>query len=266
MSDQTPSVVRRPTPPQASGDGLPHPLGAWRAPKVSQRVAMAIVEDIISRDLSPGDRLPPEAEMMERFQISRASLREGLRLLETYGVITIRQGQRGGPEIGSLQPTDLARMLSLFYRLSGATYRDVLQARLLIEPVMTRLAAEHQPREQIKALHAVLDLEDDTPADEYVHVANNFHELVSGLSGNPVLDLLGHALRALYAEHVYARGLFPEETLASCRKAHPLISEAIFSRNGELAEKLMADHITEISRVVSRRAAWFMKERVAWEV
>jgi DNA-binding FadR family transcriptional regulator len=243
----------------------PHPLGVYRAPKVSQKVAMAVVEDIVSRGLQPGDRLPPEAEMMERLRVSRASLREGLRLLETYGVIAIRQGQRGGPEIGSLGAEDAARMLSLFYRLGGANYRDVFNARLLIEPVMSRLAAEQQPPAQIAELRELLDLERQ-PRPDYVELSNQFHALVSGLSGNPVLDLFGHALRALYAERVFGGGAFPQETLALCRKAHPSIGQAILAGDGDQAEQLMAKHMSDLNRLVNQRAGWFMNERVVWEV
>jgi DNA-binding FadR family transcriptional regulator len=227
---------------------------------------MAVVEEIVERGLRPGDRLPPEAEMMERFKISRASLREGLRLLETYGVITIRQGQRGGPEIGSMSPADIARTLSLFFRLDGATYSDVFGARLVVEPVMSRIAAERQAPDQLAALRAHLEIEANSSADDYVQVSNDFHQLVSGLSGNPVLDLLGQSLRALYAERIFRGGALPEETLVLCREAHPKIGAAILAGDGDGAETVMTQHMADLNRLVSQRAGWFMDERVAWEV
>lgn len=247
------------------GDGVAHPLGGWRAPKVSQKIAMAVVEQIVSNGLRPGDRLPPEGEMMQRFQVSRASLREGLRLLETFGVISIRQGQRGGPEIGSLTPAAIAQTLSLIFRLDGATYRDVFQARLLMEPVTARMAAERQPPEEIAALRAVLELERTTPPENYVEASDSFHQLLSGMSGNPVLDLLGRSLRALWAERVFRGGL-PEETLPVCREAHPEIGEAILAGDGARAESLMGLHMTDLNRLVGTRAAWVTDERIAWEV
>lgn len=249
---------------ESEDKGLPHPLGGWRAPKVSQKVAMAVVEDIVARKLRAGDRLPPEAEMMERYRISRASLREGLRLLETYGVITIRQGQRGGPEIGSLDPGDLARTLSLFLRFYGATYRDVFAARLLLEPIMTRIAAEEQAPEQMTALRSLLEAETG-PAD-YVAASNNFHQLLSGLSGNPVLDLLGQSLRALYAEQTFRGQALPDETQALCHEAHPQIGEAILAGEGDTAEVLMRRHLADLNLLVNKRATWLLDERVAWEV
>jgi GntR family transcriptional repressor for pyruvate dehydrogenase complex len=228
---------------------------------------MAVVEDIISNGLRPGDRLPSEAELMERFQISRASLREGLRLLETYGVITIRQGQRGGPEIGSLSASDLARMLSLYLRLSGATYGDVFGARLLLEPVMCRIAAELQAPKHMKALRELLEFELTVPDDDYILASNRFHQLLSGLSGNPVLDQLGRAVRVFYAEHVFRGGGVPDdETVTCCREAHQRIGAAILGGEGERAQTLMAEHMSDLSRLVNRHAAWFANERVTWEV
>ena len=250
---------------EAVGEEVPHPLGAWRAPKVSQKIAMAVVEDIVAKGLTSGDRLPPEGEMMQRFQASRASLREGLRLLETYGVITIRQGQRGGPRIGALTPAAIAQTLSLIFRLEGATYRDVHQARLLIEPAMARMAAEQQPPGEIAQLRELLELESASPPEEYGHAANRFHQLLSGLSGNPVLDLLGSSLRALYAERVF-RGALPDEWLPFCKTAHPEIGAAILAGDGARAEALMAGHMTDLHALVSQRASWVMDERVAWEV
>jgi DNA-binding FadR family transcriptional regulator len=89
---------------------------------------------------------------------------------------------------------------------------------------------------------------------------------VSGLSGNPVLDLFGQALRALYADRIFRGRALPAETLVYCRGAHPAIGAAILAGDGQRAERLMADHMTDLHCLVSQRAAWFMDERVSWEV
>src|SRR6478736_4725215 len=68
---------------------------APRAEKVSEVVARSIVQDIASRELQPGTMLPPESVMLERYRVGRASLREGLRILEIQGLITIKPGPGG---------------------------------------------------------------------------------------------------------------------------------------------------------------------------
>ena len=108
----------------------PYPLGAdgaaifpsdsvTRTLKTSESVARDIVHDIVSGGLRTGDRLEPEALMLEQYGVSRESLREGLRLLEAQGLISIRRGPGGGPIVGRVDPANFGRMSTLFYHLVG---------------------------------------------------------------------------------------------------------------------------------------------------
>ena len=108
---------------------------ARRRAKISQIVAAEIVRFVVDEQLREGDRLPTEAEMLEEFGVGRGSLREALRLLEAYGLISIRQGQNGGPVVATLRAEDVSRMLSFYFHLVGATYAELIEARLIIEPV-----------------------------------------------------------------------------------------------------------------------------------
>jgi GntR family transcriptional regulator, transcriptional repressor for pyruvate dehydrogenase complex len=237
-----------------------------RVSKVSHMVAAAVVEDIVSEGLQAGDRLPPEAAMLKRFQVGRASIREGLRLLETYGVISIRPGQRGGPVVAPLDAHDVARAFSLFLRLVGASYRDLIDARLVIEPVMARLAAERSDRERLQELRGVMDRERSAVDDrDYLSLANEFHYAVNGASGNPVLDLLGQALRVMYSDRLNNQGLFPPEARAGVRTTHAEIGSAILEGYGKKAEALMKDHMEDLAALQAERTPWFMDDRVVWE-
>lgn len=249
---------------QPSGPNAPQtPL---RGTKLSRVVASTIVEDIVSQRLTAGDRLPSEAAMVERFGVGRASIREGLRLLEMYGVVSIRPGQNGGPVVADMTPEDLARTLSLFFRMTGATYRDLIQARLVIEPVMARLAAEAQDPEQLDEIRAVMKADEDYDADRYVERATAFHYTVSGSSGNPVLDILGRTLRVLYSERLTGPGLVPEEARPIIRHVHQEIGNAILAGDADLAERLMHEHMVELATLQDERTPWFMDERVSWDV
>ena len=84
---------------------------ARRRAKISQIVAAEIVRFVVDEQLREGDRLPTESEMLEQFGVGRGSLREALRLLEAYGLISIRQGQNGGPVLATLRAEDVARTL-----------------------------------------------------------------------------------------------------------------------------------------------------------
>jgi DNA-binding FadR family transcriptional regulator len=235
-----------------------------RSSKVSQTVAMAILDEIIEEGLQPGDRLPTEATMLEEFDVGRASIREGLRILEIYGLIEIRQGQRGGPIVSELNARDLGRSLTFFFHTTGATYGELLEARLLIEPAMARLAAERQDPKLLTELQATMEREAAAPAEDYLDCANMFHYIVAGASGNRVLDLLGRSMRGLYADRLTADGIFPDEGRPKIRNLHSKIGALIIAGNGPRAEKLMREHLLELAELQTSKTPWIMDERVKW--
>ncbi len=122
-----------------------------RAMKTSERVSLDIVRDIVAQGLRTGDRLPLEAAMAQQYGVSRASLREALRLLEVQGLIHLKPGPGGGPVVGSVEPSNLARTASLYFHLGGATYGQLMQTQVLLEPLCAQLAARHPDRREIMA-------------------------------------------------------------------------------------------------------------------
>ncbi|MDF2434518.1 MAG: GntR family transcriptional regulator, transcriptional repressor for pyruvate dehydrogenase complex, partial [Mucilaginibacter sp.] len=113
-----------------------------RGEKIASRVARLIVADIVESGREPGDALAPESLMVERFGVSRASLREALRILETQGLISIKPGPGGGTSVAPVSSSDFGRMATLFFQVMHVKLGDVVEARLVIEPVMARMAAE----------------------------------------------------------------------------------------------------------------------------
>jgi DNA-binding FadR family transcriptional regulator len=167
--------------------------------------------------------------------------------------------------VTQVDASDLGRTLSLFFRLLGATYGDVIQARLVIEPVMARLAAERQHPEQLARLADVVEREQAATMDDYLPHANEFHYAVNGASGNPVLDLLGQSLRTLYTERLTGRGLFPQDARPRVRSVHQEIAAAIAAADGDAAEDLMTQHMRELAELQQEHTPWFMDERVSWD-
>src|SRR5687767_3166913 len=113
-----------PAPPTASRESL-----VPRNEKVALRVARLIVRDIVERGLVRGDALEAEAAMLERYGISRASLREALRILETHGLITIKPGPGGGPSVGAADSRDFGRMATLYFQVLRVDLGSVVEAR-----------------------------------------------------------------------------------------------------------------------------------------
>src|SRR4029078_12424482 len=102
--------------------------------KKSEVVAQAIVHDIAREGLQPGDRLASEAEMMEQYDVGRGSLREALRMLELNRLVSLAPAPGVGPGVESVNPAVLGHMLTLYLHVEGATYRELVDARLAVEP------------------------------------------------------------------------------------------------------------------------------------
>ena len=92
--------------------------------------------------------------MLEQYGVSRESLREGLRLLEVQGLISIRRGPGGGPIVGSVDPANLGRISTLYYHLAGATYAELFDAWEAAEIAIAELAARNPDRRAVRAAMA----------------------------------------------------------------------------------------------------------------
>lgn len=242
----------------ARGGGVPQ----RRTEKISEIVAREIVHDM--RGMPAGTKLPPEAIMLETYRVGRASLREALRLLEVQGLIIIRPGPGGGPVVAAVDSRHFGRMSSLYFHLSGATYRDLVESRLVMEPVMARLAAERQDPGDLAELEQFIRVtpEAENPGDYLAH-STEFHALLSGMSGNPVLDLMGRSLKDLYTDRL--EGLvFPIEARVRVQQEHAAIARAIIKGNAQRAEKLMREHMVEFVEFTSERNPGVFSEIVDW--
>lgn len=210
-----------------------------RSMKTSERVAVEIVRDIVANGLRSGSRLPLEAAMAQQYHVSRASLREALRLLEVQGFIRLKLGPGGGPVVGTVEAANLARTTSLYFHLGGATYRQLMQAQVSLEPVTARLAAQHPDRRTAMAPF----VEPGEAGDEQHYRARtvDFHATVWELAANPVLSLLTQAVTHLVADHVVST-MDPVELRSDILDEHAALARAIAAGHAGKAAALMGEH------------------------
>jgi GntR family transcriptional regulator, transcriptional repressor for pyruvate dehydrogenase complex len=231
-----------------------------RLGKVADWVARDLVEDIAARKLAPGSMLPPEAELVERYGVSRPSIREALRTLEGHGLIRMKPGPGGGPVVTDLGPSDYARTSTFFFHVLGVTLRDLAESRMILDPLFARIAAERRDGEVMERLERFVADEPTEPQERHDAIA--FHDALACGTGNPVLDLFAGALQALYIERTHS-ATTPRDLDAS-RAHHVAIAEAILRGDGAQAEALMRAHTAALVRDVLERFPDSADEAIAW--
>ena len=260
----------KPTDASVLPNGIPIAAGGsvLRPLKASEVVARAVVRTIRAEGLQPGDHLPSEAEMLKQYEVSRESLREGLRLLEVQGMISIRRGPGGGPVVGTVDSANLGRMEALFFHLAGATYDELFDAWVLAESTLARMAAANPDTEARQAAVAPYlqgDVEEQDHADLEVYMSGHegFHGEVAALAGNRVLQLTFRAYGQLVAHHLATVGDV-RVIHQSLVEDHLKLAQAIFDGEAETAASLMEAHLTRVIAVNRAELGVLLEGTVEW--
>jgi len=172
-----------------------------------QQIADEIRSSIVAGELSDGESLGREPDLVERFGVSRPSLREALRILEAEGLITVVRGVRGGVVVNAPDKRMTARTAALVLQARDVSLADVFEARRLLEPVAARtIAALRRRRPAIEALREMIKQEEAAIEDpERFAVANAvFHEGLVALAGNQTLTIVTEMLNEIVTRAVTA--------------------------------------------------------------
>ena len=235
-----------------------------RPDKVAEKLALCILRDIVARALEPGAKLPPEAMMLKRYGVGRASLREALRILEVYGLIWMKPGPGGGPVVADVSSVDFGRTATFFFHAAGATLHDLVEARVYMEPLMARLATERLTEESAAALQRSLDREQatlDLPRGEWPFDSTRFHSVLDGMSGNRVMSLFGQSIIDLYVERI--RPVFGGQR-RHLHEIHSDIGAAVLKGNAVQAERLMRIHVEDTAARFSAQFPMSASETIDW--
>ena len=218
-----------------------------RIPKTAELVADTIRRQITGGVLSEGDTLQPEAQIIEEFGVSRPTVREAFRILESEKLISVSRGSRGGARVHVPKADQVARYAGFVLQAGKATYRDVYEARILIEPPSARLVAEMRAkdapallREMIATQRAAHD-----PAD-FGRAVAHFHTGLIELTGNQTLILISGMLDGIVAR-------FQSDVTRASREADPVVRRST-EAGLRSQEKLVA--LIEASDGAGAEAHW----------
>jgi GntR family transcriptional repressor for pyruvate dehydrogenase complex len=215
---------------------------------VGQLLLRQLIDLLEAGRLRPGEKLPPERELAQLLGVSRPSVRQALGALGLIGIVEARQGSG----------TYLARSLVSFplepyicrLLLNDGSFGELMDLRLALEPMVARMAAEHASPESHTVLRRLLSdydvamsRADATP--ELARLAAGFHHALAQASGN---QLFVHLLASVGDLLEAAGRRILERSPVANHDAHRRILAAVTSRDQDLAERLMRDHLRVIAR------------------
>lgn len=226
---------------------------AFRRPRRA-RLSAEIFEHLRSAILSgrfkSGDRLPSEKAMAERFQSSRAPVREAVRSLEQAGLLAVRRGFGGGAFVRDGDLRQVTDFLSLLIRLGKVSIEHLTEARLTLEPRIASLAAQRITEPELAQIRRYVDGHRAAIAEGDLHATADlrFHRMVADASKNPALILFANAMADLMVQEVVARLRMDEATNRSNLAFHERIYGALLNRDAEAASRWMHEHVLEVQR------------------
>jgi GntR family transcriptional repressor for pyruvate dehydrogenase complex len=227
------------------------------APVKSTRIYEEIVRQIKSMigegRLKSGDQLPPERDLAEKFLVSRTSVREALRALESVGLIEIRPGE--GTFVREVSVDALVEPLALVLLSQREMIGELFEARRLLEPAIAALAARRATREEVQEMERLLDEQ----ARE-IHAGNTglaqdaaFHAAIGTAAHNRAITRIVHAVMDLLAQSREEAISTPGRPTRS-HEDHRRILDAIRAGDAGGAERAMLDHVVAVEGLVLRSA------------
>ncbi len=120
------------------------------------RVAEAIKEWVVEKGLMPGDRLPGEAELIDRFAMSKGTIREAMRLLQAQGLIVTKTGPGGGSFVGRVTKVRAHALLANYFYFKQISIDDIYQVRIALEPELAAGLAGRISASQLAELRAIM--------------------------------------------------------------------------------------------------------------
>ncbi|TDC91591.1 GntR family transcriptional regulator [Actinomadura sp. 7K507] len=246
------SGVRRGATAGAASDGV-------RPPKTGELVARRLRRRIVEGSLTDGDYLPNEAALMEHFGVSRPTLREAFRVLESEGLIELRRGSRTGARVTVPGPEVVARPAGLLLQLGGATLGDVYLARSAIEPPAARLLALSGDEERYAALEEEIEpaRASVTDHERFAVDSAQFHLRLVELSGSRTLALMAGMVHEIILRQTQASVRAGEATgepgdYARALRAYEKLAKLVRAGDGPAAERFWHKHLQIADQMVLR--------------
>jgi GntR family transcriptional regulator, transcriptional repressor for pyruvate dehydrogenase complex len=223
------------------------------APIKSTRIYQEIVRQvkgmIAEGRLKSGDQLPPERDLAEKFVVSRTSVREALRALESLGLVEIRPGE--GTFVREVSVESLIEPLALVMLSQREALGELFEARQLIEPALAALAARRATPEDVQEMERILEAQAKEVAAGRTGLEQDaqFHSAIGAAAHNRAITRIAHAVMDLLRQSREDSLNTPGRPDRS-HNDHRRLLAAIRGRDENAARQAMIDHLEGVEALI----------------
>src|SRR5438876_9994891 len=227
-----------------------------KSTRIYQEIVRQVKAMIAEGRLKSGDQLPPERDLAEKFVVSRTSVREALRALESLGLVEIRPGE--GTFVREVSVESLIEPLALVMASQREAIGELFEARRMIEPALAALAARRATPEELHEMERILEEQAKAVAAGNTGLAQDaaFHAAIGVAAHNAAITRIAHAIMDLLTQSREESLNTPGRPQRS-HQDHCRILRAIRAHDERAAHQAMLDHLAAVeSLVLGREADW----------
>jgi len=214
-------------------------------------VVERIMSMLASGKYSTGDRFPTESELTELFSVSRVTVREAIKRLNTLGILDVRQGD--GTYIRKIDIGTVVRSMLNTMVGSDLSVSEIYDARMFVEIGNVRLAARNHTEEDLLVLRDIIEKTkeclDPYDAEAFSVMDNRFHEAIGDISGNHILHSTYSTLKEILSYFIKKTNVL-EDTARVSLQHHKQILEYIAQHNEYLAGITMEQHVDHAKKAL----------------
>ena len=223
---------------------------ANKTEKISDHIIEQIRDAILSGQFKPGDRVASENELITQFEVSKATMREALRVLEVMGLIEIRKGVGGGVFIAEVEMKTTINSIINFLHFKSVSIKDITMLRYLLEPSVAQIAASKITDEDIQKLEGIIG-EQITDSQAEVLRGISFHRYLARMTQHPILILIMDFIDNILRD-IKSQLKLDDDFYDRVRQSHRRIFECLIRKDGAGARRAMVADLLETENYLVR--------------
>jgi GntR family transcriptional repressor for pyruvate dehydrogenase complex len=213
-----------------------------------QRIVEQVEDALVRGDLRPGQRLPSERELVSQFEVSRSTVREALRVLESNGVVRSRPGDPNGPEVLPFSSGALRKQMVRLARVDEVSLTELVSFRMILDGSATMLAAQLRTTDQLAEMESAIEVMRaaiDVGYEEFSEADIAFHEAVARASRNSLIQVCNDVVRGVVLTLI-------ADKISRARNRRALMTESL-GHHAEVLEAVRAGDGRAAARVARQK-------------